>query len=416
MKVLETASALPAKTGPWLARFIRNRVAARLSGLRSGLIIAQDPWGEWTAGDEHHGNCINITVHNTGFYRKLLLGGSNAAARAYMNGDWSCDDLTGLLRLFLHNMQLMDELENSAGIANILYSALHYLNRNSLRGSKDNIHAHYDLGNNLFALFLDETMTYSSGIYPCADSTLKEASIEKLDRICRKLKLDATMHILEIGSGWGSFALHAAGKYGCRVTTTTISRQQYDYVDGKIRDAGLEDRITLKLEDYRDLQGKYDRLVSIEMLEAVGHRFLPVYFRKCSELLKEDGQMLIQVITMPDHRYKDYLSRSDFIQQFIFPGSCCPSLNAVSCAATAGSDMKISHLEDIGEHYATTLAEWRHNFRNREQEILGLGYDARFIRLWEYYLCYCEAGFRERYSGDLQIVFNKPGCRSSVNY
>jgi cyclopropane-fatty-acyl-phospholipid synthase len=416
MKVLETASALPSKTGPGLARFIRNRVVARLSGLRGGLIIAQDPWGEWTAGDEHHGHCINITVHNTGFYRKLLLGGSNAAARAYMNGDWSCDDLTGLLRLFLHNMQLMDELENSAGIANILYSTLHYLNRNSLRGSKDNIHAHYDLGNDLFALFLDETMTYSSGIYPRADSTLKEASIEKLDRICRKLNLDASMHILEIGSGWGSFALHAAGKFGCRVTTTTISRQQYDYVAGKIRDAGLEDRITLQLEDYRDLQGKYDRLVSIEMLEAVGHRFLPVYFRKCSELLKVDGQMLIQVITMPDHRYKDYLSRSDFIQQFIFPGSCCPSLNAVSCAATAGSDMKISHLEDIGEHYATTLAEWRHNFRTREQEVLGLGYDTRFIRLWEYYLCYCEAGFRERYSGDLQIVFNKPGCRSSVNY
>lgn len=417
MRALANLVELPGTTANGLVRLVREQIIKKIAGIRGGLLIVQDPWGEWTCGTEHETCCVNITVHDSSFYWHLLLGGSNGVARAWMHGAWSCDDLTALFQLLLRNQEIMDNLESGPGkIANSVYSLLHRLNNNSPRGSRDNIHAHYDLGNDLFELFLDETMTYSSGIYLDESSTLHEASIEKLDRICRKLSLDSSMHILETGCGWGSFAIHAAGNYGCRVTTTTISREQYDYAAARIRAAGLEDRITLLFEDYRQLTGKYDRIVSIEMVEAVGHRYLPVYFGKCSKLLKAHGQMLVQVITMPDHRYEQYLKQSDFIQQFIFPGSCCPSLNALSNAITAGSDMKINHIEDISPHYATTLMQWRHNFKSRENDVLAAGYDAGFIRLWEFYLCYCEAGFRERYTGDLQIVLNKPDCRATVDY
>ncbi len=398
-----------------LTRRLRELVIKKLGSLDHGQILVHDPWGVWTSGTRHDGLRINIEVRDPAFYLHLLFNGSNGVAGSYMRGEWTCSDLTGLFRLLLLNTDLMDGLETGASnISNIIYKVLHFINRNSLRGSRQNIHAHYDLGNEFFELFLDDTMTYSCGIYVDGNPTLREASIEKLDRICRKLGLDDSMNILEIGSGWGSFALHAARHYGCHVTAVTISRQQYEYASARIRKAGLEDRIDLRLQDYREISGKYDRIVSIEMLEAVGHRYLPVYFSRCSDLLQEDGQLLVQVITMPDHRYKKYLKQSDFIQQYIFPGSCCPSLNAISSAATTSSDLRITHLEDIGEHYAQTLRNWCGNFRASETEILSLGYDPEFIRLWEYYFCYCEAGFRERYTGNLQIVFDKPGCRSTV--
>jgi cyclopropane-fatty-acyl-phospholipid synthase len=262
----------------------------------------------------------------------------------------------------------------------------------------------------MFELFLDPTMTYSCGIFPSETSTLEEASIEKLDSICRKLALQPSHHVVEIGSGWGSFAIHAAKNYGCKVTTTTISRDQHDLAMQRIKAAGLEDQITLLFQDYRDLDGQYDRLVSIEMIEAVGHNFLPEYFGKCASLLKDDGQMLIQAITMPDQRYQRYLQNTDFIQQFIFPGSCVPSLTAIMNSISAATDLRVENIENIGPHYARTLRSWLENFTAQHEQIAALGYSQDFMRLWEYYLCYCEAGFKERYLGVLHLLMHKPAA------
>ena len=237
---------------------------------------------------------------------------------------------------------------------------------------------------------------------------MEEASYEKLDRICRKLELKPQHRLIEIGSGWGSFAIHAAKHYGCHVTTTTISKEQHKLASQRIKQQGLDDLIDIKLCDYRDMEGEYDKLVSIEMIEAVGHEFLPEYFSNCSSLLKKDGQMLIQAITMPDQRYQQYLKISDFIQQFIFPGSCVPSLTAMVDAITEASDLRVNHIEDIGPHYAKTLRAWLVNFMEKQDEIKSHGYSDDFIRLWEYYFCYCEAGFKERYTGVVQILMNKP--------
>jgi cyclopropane-fatty-acyl-phospholipid synthase len=255
---------------------------------------------------------------------------------------------------------------------------------------------------------LDSTMTYSSGYFLRDNSSLEEASTEKLDRICRNLDLQPFQRILEIGTGWGSFAIHAALNYGCHVTTTTISKQQYKLASQRVRQLNLQEKIDIKLCDYRDLTGSYDKLVSIEMIEAVGHAFLPTYFSICSKLLNEDGQACIQAITMPDQRYQQYLKNSDFIQQYIFPGSCVPSITAIQNAVTVGSDLRISLLEDFGLHYATTLKAWRSAFTSKLDEVRRMGYGEDFIRLWEYYLCYCEAGFRERYTGVTQIILDKP--------
>ncbi len=417
MKSLEnTLTQKQAKAG-FVDTFLRNGIISKLSSLRTGKLIVADALGQWQAGEPDHPDPVQITVHDLDFYKRLVFGGSNAIAVAYMEGLWSCNQLTELFRLLLRNEQELDQLESgTSALANVIYRAMHSLRKNSKQGSRQNIHAHYDLGNDLFQLFLDRTMTYSSGIYSTADATLEQASIEKLDRVCRKLGLTEATRVIEVGSGWGSFALHAAMYYGCHVTTTTISDEQFEYVQQRVHEHGLSDRITLLKQDYRTLTGQYDRLVSIEMIEAVGHRYLPDYFRQCASLLKNDGQMLIQAITMPEHRYQDYLKRSDFIQQFIFPGSCCPAFSAITSAAAHASDLNVAHVEDIGPHYARTLRDWRTNFNANRQQILQLDYDENFMRLWNYYLCYCEAGFSEHYTGDLQIVFDKPGCRSSVEY
>ncbi|MGD2113022.1 MAG: cyclopropane-fatty-acyl-phospholipid synthase family protein, partial [Gammaproteobacteria bacterium] len=283
------------------------------------------------------------------------------------------------------------------------------LHRNTLRGSRRNIEAHYDLGNDLFELFLDETMMYSCGIFTRPGATLQEASEAKLDAICRKLQLGPDDHVLEIGTGWGGFALHAARHYGCRVTTTTISRQQYEHAAQRIRAAGLEDRITLLFDDYRLLEGSYDKLVSIEMIEAIGHRNFNTYFRKCSELLKPDGMMLLQSITIADQRYAQARNAIDFIQRYIFPGGCLPSNAALAGAVAGSTDMRIFDLQDIGPHYATTLRHWRKRFLSRIEQVRRLGYPERFIRMWEYYLCYCEGGFRQQSIGTVQLLLTRPG-------
>jgi cyclopropane-fatty-acyl-phospholipid synthase len=287
----------------------------------------------------------------------------------------------------------------------------HILRRNTQRGSRKNIVAHYDLGNDFYGLFLDDTWTYSCGIFERDDSSLTEASTAKYERICRKLRLRPEHHLVEIGSGWGGFAMHAAGRYGCRVTTTTISEQQFEMARRRIQEAGLSERVEVVKEDYRNLTGRFDRLVSIEMIEAVGHQYLETFFAACSRLLKEDGLMALQAITMGDHVFDRHKHDVDFIKRYIFPGSCIPSITAMNRAASRRTDLRLYHLEDITPHYARTLREWRRRFFTNIEQVKEMGFPDMFIRMWEFYLCYCEAGFTERYIGDVQMIFAKPMSR-----
>jgi cyclopropane-fatty-acyl-phospholipid synthase len=391
-----------------LIQLSRKLLRKKIKSLAVGSIAVNDALGSWQT-DELKKADVTIDIHSMQFYLDVMIAGSNGVASAYRDGYWSCDNLTGLFQLMVRNLDNTDELESGfAAVGNWWLKRRHKARSNTRQGSQKNIHAHYDLGNEMFQLFLDPSMTYSSGIFINEDSTLEEASYEKLDRICRKLELKSEHTLIEIGSGWGSFAIHAAKNYGCHVTTTTISKEQFSLASQRIKDQGLENLIDIKLCDYRDLSGRFDKLVSIEMIEAVGNEFLPEYFKTCAVLLKEDGQMLIQGITMPDQRYKKYLKNSDFIQQFIFPGSCVPSLTAMVNAVTEASDLRVNHIEDIGLHYATTLRVWLINFMANLDKIKQNGYDDDFIRLWEYYFCYCEAGFKERYTGVVQILMNKP--------
>jgi cyclopropane-fatty-acyl-phospholipid synthase len=353
-----------------------------------------------------------VTVHHPRFYRSLLLAGSRGLGEAYVAGWWSADDLTGVVRLLTLNLPLLEgSLGPWAGLAAPVYRVLQRPFRNTLAGSRANIAAHYDLGNDFYALFLDDTMTYSCGIFERQDSTLKEASLAKYDRICRKLDLNPGDHVLEIGSGWGGFAIHAAGRYGCRVTTTTISQAQYGLARERIAAAGLTDRVTLLLKDYRDLEGIYDKLVSIEMIEAVGYEYLDSFFRTCSELLKDDGLMCLQAITIADQVFDRYRRSYDFIRSHVFPGSCVTSVSAMTASLARATDLRLIHLEDLTPHYARTLKLWRERFSANLDKVRGLGYPESFIRLWEFYLCYCEGGFAERYIGDVQLVLAKPGNR-----
>ena len=302
----------------------------------------------------------------------------------------------------------------SATLAAKAAARFHDRRRNSRSGSRQNIADHYDLGNDLFALFLDQGMNYSSAFFSSEEDSLDTAGINKLDRICRKLDLRPSYHVLEVGCGWGGFAIHAATHFGCRVTGLTISQEQYDFATARVAEAGLLDRIDIILCDYRDHEGTYDRVVSIEMIEAVGHEFLGDYFQKIQSFLTPAGAALIQAIAMPDQRYAQYLKGCDFIQRYIFPGSCVPSLGAMTDAVRRRTDLKVVDLEDIAPHYARTLRLWRRRFNDRMSEVLDLGYPERFVRLWNYYFAYCEAGFAERYLADFQILLSRPLWRGSV--
>jgi cyclopropane-fatty-acyl-phospholipid synthase len=396
-----------------LQRWARAAVRKQLDGMTHGQLTVVDPMGAWSVGQPGELDA-HLSVHDCRFYADVLLEGGLGAADAWIGGAWDTEDLTGLLRLMVRNMDRMDALEGGlASLANGLARLRHWMNRNSHDGASRNIHAHYDIGNDLFALFLDESMTYSSGIYLSESSTLAEAQYEKLDRICRKLALTEADHVVEIGTGWGSFAMHAAGNYGCKVTTTTISTEQHELALERVREAGLTDRVDVLLCDYRELDGQYDKLVSIEMIEAVGDAFLSDYFAACSRLLKPCGSMLLQAINMPDQRYERYLKTADFIQTTVFPGSCCPAITAMLGAVKKSSDMRLAHLEDIGLHYARTLRDWRERFEVREAEVDTLGYSPAFKRMWRYYLSYCEAGFAERYTATVQMLLEKPECRAA---
>lgn len=352
-----------------------------------------------------------ITIHSPAAYTAMAFGGSIGAAEAYMAGHWTVDDLTALVRIVLRNQSVMGGMEGGpAAWASPLYKVFHLLRRNTVSGSRRNIVAHYDLGNDFYKLFLDETMTYSSGIFEKPGATLKAASIAKYDRICRKLQLSPDDHVLEIGTGWGGFAEHAATRYGCRVTTTTISDAQYRYARERFAKAGIADRVELLRSDYRELRGRYDKIVSIEMIEAVGHHYLKIFMDRCAGLLHPHGVMGIQAITIADHAYDAHKKSVDFIKRYIFPGSCIPSLTAISRAAAA-TDLRLFHLEDITPHYAETLRRWRANFVGRLDRVRAMGFSEAFIRMWTYYLNYCEAGFEERYLGDVQLVFTRPLAR-----
>tara|TARA_B100001758_G_scaffold81186_1_gene68892 strand:- start:1309 stop:2514 length:1206 start_codon:yes stop_codon:yes gene_type:complete len=385
---------------------IRNKLITKFKPFSYYKINFTDLWGNWIIGNGD--KSINVKIINPDFYLMLFSSGSNGIANAYIRGFWECDDLYELFRGFVKNIKLIDTFETGSLKFGILKNRLvHFFSSNSKLGSKKNIQAHYDLGNDFFKLFLDDTMTYSSAIFESRNSSLKEASINKLDLICKKLNLNETDHVLEIGGGWGSFAIHAAQNYGCEVTTTTISEEQYQYMNQRFSKLNLNKKINLLNKDYRSLSGNYDKIVSIEMIEAVGDKFLGTFFSTCSKLLKSKGQMLLQSITMPDDRYSQYLKNTDFIQTYIFPGSCIPSLAAIKNSLKKHTNFTIYDIEDIAPHYSKTLLYWLQNFNKNESQIRKLGYDENFCRLWKYYLSYCAAGFQERYLGDLQILMNK---------
>jgi cyclopropane-fatty-acyl-phospholipid synthase len=382
-------------------------VRARLAQIQHGRITLTDDSGSVSFG-QLTSSCqlaCTMRIHNARCYSEIAFGGSVGAGESFMAGDWSTDDLTALARIFLVNRHVLDGMEKGlARLANPARHLLHALSRNTRTGSRRNISAHYDLGNDFFELFLDETMMYSCAVYEQPGVSLHDAQLAKLDRICRKLDLKPGDHLLEIGTGWGGLALHAARNYGCRVTTTTISRQQHAVARQRIDAAGLADRITLRLDDYRDLTGTYDKLVSVEMIEAVGHHYFNTFFAKCNELLAPGGTMVLQSITIDDRLYAAARDSVDFIKRHIFPGCCIPALGPLNSAIAHTPSLRIVHLEDIGPHYATTLAAWRENMFAAAATIRARGYPDALLRMWHFYLSYCEAGFAERTLGNLQLV------------
>ena len=399
-------------------RGLLNRIAAnilrgRLKSIVGGKITFVED-GQHRVFGTSDGLEAEIRVHNPNFYRKSLLGGGVGFAEAFIHGWWSTDDLTALLRIFVRDINLSNEFEKGfALLARKLLGLYHWRNKNTRTGSRQNIFEHYDLGNDFFSLFLDETLTYSCGIFNTPETSLKEASIAKLERMCEMVSIEKNDHVLEIGCGWGSFAIHAAEKYGCRVSATTISREQYNLARERVRRRGLDDRVKILFKDYRELEGTYDKLVSIEMIEAVGHDFLGDFFTKCESLLAEDGAMALQGITMSEDFYEEYLRSADFIQRYIFPGSCCPALSAIKNAATDATGLELARAENIGSHYATTLREWGIRFSENIEKIRSLGYSEEFIRTWLYYFSYCEAGFAEDYLDNVQLVLQKPLSRKA---
>jgi cyclopropane-fatty-acyl-phospholipid synthase len=395
--------------------FLARAVLSRLELLERGSLTLHQGGRTHRFGNARQGEPeAALRVRDERFWAAVALRGSIGAGEAYSKGWWTSDEPTGVVRVLVLNRPVLAGFERGLGrLARPLMKAFHRLNRNTLSGSRENIAAHYDLSNDFFELFLDETMTYSCGIYERPESTLYEASVEKIDRLCRKLDLQPGDHLLEIGTGWGALAIHAAREYGCRVTTTTISAAQHAMARERVHAAGLEDRVTLLTKDYRELEGSFDKIVSVEMIEAVGHQYYDGFFARCASLLKEDGLMAMQAITIADQHYERAKGSVDFIQRYIFPGSCIPSVTALLDSATRASDLRMTHLEDIGLHYVPTLATWRRNLRERWDDALAQGLDEEFLRLFEFYFCYCEGGFAERHIGGVQVLLAKPGSRAA---
>lgn len=404
-----TAAITPAELG-WLDRQIAARLRRRLGHVQAGLIEWDDGGGGRCLGTASpDGLAADWRICDPKFYRALLRGDQLALAESYIQGFWDSSDLTSLLRILYRNAAALGAGGNHAGALRRWWATLaKWLVRNTISGSRRNIAAHYDLGNDFFELFLDATLTYSAAFYESDTATLEQASIAKLDRICRKVELTSDDHLLEIGTGWGSFALHAAGRYGSRVTTTTISKNQFDYARARVSAAGLDAQVRVQQRDYRELSGRFDKLVSIEMVEAVGERFLNEYFRRCGALLRPGGRMAIQAIVMPEGRFAAYRRSVDFIQHYVFPGGFLPTVAGLCQAAGESAGLNLRSAENLSAHYARTLYDWRTRFLSRLDAVRQLGFSDSFLRLWEYYLCYCEAGFREDAVQVVQLVWDKP--------
>jgi len=390
---------------------LRRGVLRQLARLKKGQLVIIEEGERLVFGSAGSALQAEIQVLDAAAWGLVASNGSIGAGEAFIHGYWSSPDLTAVVRVFVSNLEVLDAMEGGlAKLGRPVVQALHWLNRNTRKGSRQNIAAHYDLGNDLFEQFLDPTMMYSAAQFRGPDDSLEQAQLNKLERICRKLDLKPSDHLLEIGTGWGSMALYAAQNYGCTVTTTTLSREQYAFTARRIEALGLQDRVTLLLTDYRDLTGQYDKLVSIEMIEAVGHRFLPTYFKQCAHLLKSNGLMLLQAITIREQRYEQARNSVDFIQRYIFPGGALPCVQKMLEIVSRDTDMNLLHMEDFGLHYARTLRLWHENFRRAQGRLSELGYDECFLRLWEFYLCYCEGGFLERTIGTAQLLLAKPAA------
>ncbi len=390
-------------------------VLGLLSEMTQGFMRIVLPDGEVREfGDKNSPYKATIRIIRESFFRRCVLFGDVGFGEAYVDGDWDTDGVTAVIKWFLLNVENAPTLSGSrkkfvpGNFLKVLNRISHKLRANNVRGSRKNIAEHYDLNNDFFKLFLDKTMTYSSAYFSANDEPLEHAQEEKYDMLCRKLELQPSDHLLEIGSGWGAFALHAARKYGCRITTTTISEEQYMYARELFQREHLDDRIEIKLADYRTLKGSYDKIVSIEMLEAVGHEYLETYFAKCHELLKKNGVLAFQVITCADSRYDSLRKSIDWIQKHIFPGSLLPSIGALNRAVNRTGDLVMQHMEEFGLSYARTLAQWRENFNSRLDQVRLLGFDERFIRKWNYYLSYCEGAFVMRNISVVQMVYTRP--------
>ncbi|TWX53628.1 SAM-dependent methyltransferase [Colwellia hornerae] len=398
------------QTANWIDKRCRDMVHSVFSKLSYGEL-------EVVEGAEHNtfpaasGSSTlkgKIHIHDISVYRDFVKGGSIGVSEAYIAGKWSSPNLTNVIRIFAKAQQETDSLESKKSWLNKLKNSItHWQNRNTQSGSKKNILAHYDLGNELYTRFLDPEMMYSSAIYPTKDASLDEAQLHKLATICQRLSLSDNDHLLEIGTGWGGLAIYAAQNYGCKVTTTTISDAQFNYAQERINKLGLQDQITLLKQDYRDLTGSFDKVVSIEMIEAVGYEFLPSFFKQCNDLLKDGGKLLIQSITIADQRFDYYRSNVDFIQRYIFPGGFLPSVNVLSDNITRHSNLVVEQLDDIGLDYAQTLAHWREKFLVSWSDLTQFGYDDTFKRLWLYYFAYCEGAFLERSTSAVHIVARK---------
>ncbi len=407
------AEPAPARRHSLLDRWARKLVFNTFSRITRGKIVVEEYGQTFVFGNAHETDMVtHITVFDPATYRAVATGGSIGSAESYMQSHWSCSDLVMLVRIMVANMAVLDNLDSgSTWLRDQLNRLLHLVNRNNTRGARRNIEAHYDLSNRFFSTFLDPTMMYSAAIFRDEQQSLESASVAKLEHICRRLDLTADDHLLEIGTGWGAMAIHAAQTYGCRVTTTTLSREQHRHATEQIAAAGLSDRITVLLKDYRELDGRFDKLVSIEMIEAVGHQYYSDYFAQCARLLKPHGLMLLQSITISDQRYGKAKNAVDFIQRYIFPGGCLPSNSVIASHVARDTDMQIIGLEDITRDYAMTLAHWRQRFLVNAREIAGQGFNEEFIRMWDYYLAYCQGGFMERVIHTAQFLLAKPECQ-----
>lgn len=396
----------------------RRPVQKRLAGLKNGRLEVLEAGQRRVLGGQGSADELRletIEVLDARCWQAIALGGALGAAEAFIEGQWRSPDLAGLLRLMLRDQAVLQGLEGPFSFLGAVPRWIgHALRRNTRSGSRRNIAAHYDVGNDFFELFLDPTMLYSCAYFPSSDASLEEASVAKLDRLCEMLQLKPGLRVLEIGSGWGACAIHMARQYGCKVVSVTISKRQHAEATRRVRAAGLEDRVEIRMQDYRDISGQFDRLISIEMIEAVGAQYLGLFLNRCSELLKPHGLMALQAITITDQAYRAAVKRVDFIKRYIFPGGFLPSVEAIMGAMRQRTDFRLVRMDDIGSHYVRTLRLWAEALRQQWQAARELGYSEEFLRMYEFYFRYCEAGFAERTIGDAQMLFAKPDAQHAI--